>query len=347
MADWSTVQSLAFTVGPIAGPWLYSQYNKYRAQARSTGPPVPVPAALITPLFILVIAALYFIISGFAIYLSPENVFIATQSRMQTATNVLFERIRKLRPGEVLSAGDEILRSKLNSVEGRCLYLKYGPQATLNCLWCEKGQPETYFYYSISDILWAHASNFLVLGLATSTAIGGRLANRWRNVTVMASVGLALVNLYLVNTFDWKSNSTATGLDDMQFFYWDSTALRSVCLAVLDLTLCGLLWASSTKRMFAVTLTPAERVDMVIRTMSNFKGKVNASGIIRNTVNHNQSLRARTNEYWRKECELMSEVMAGEEVVEAVNNALTNRISMTRVEGDAKAFAESVVQAST
>ncbi|KAL8815470.1 MAG: hypothetical protein Q9191_008466 [Dirinaria sp. TL-2023a] len=128
MVSITTLQTLLFTLGPLLLPRLISYWRTQRASAASSSrlPITAPPARVKRSLNILFISALLFLLSTLPIF-SPENILLATSSRLQTPNDVLFTRLASLRPNKTLTASDELLKPRLASIDARCLYLTYGP----------------------------------------------------------------------------------------------------------------------------------------------------------------------------------------------------------------------------
>ena len=104
----------------------------------------------------------------------------------------------------------------------------------------------------------------------------------------------------------------------------------------------GLLYLSSTNRMFVTPISVPERMESALKLLEQSRGKMNAMGIMRNAVVRDEGLRRRTEAYWIKEGKVMGEIMAEREVVEGVRSALENRVQVGRVEDDARRFSEGI-----
>ena len=117
---------------------------------------------------------------------------------------------------------------------------------------------------------------------------------------------------------------------------------RGIAIALADVLVAGLLWLSSTNRMFVVPPSAAERMETAMRVLENARGKLNAVGIMRNAVVRDEGLRRKGEAYWRQEGQVMGEVMDEREVVEGVRNALSGRIQVDLVEEEARKYAEGI-----
>ena len=119
--------------------------------------------------------------------------------------------------------------------------------------------------------------------------------------------------------------------------------IRGMVIAIVDVALAGLLWLSSTNRMFVVPPSAAERMESAMRMLENSRGKMHALGIVRNAIVRDEGLRGKAEAYWRKERQVMGEVMDEREVVEGVRSALS-RIQVAMVEEEARKYADGITQ---
>ncbi|KAL8827708.1 MAG: hypothetical protein Q9170_006907 [Blastenia crenularia] len=340
----STLKTLLFTLGPLALPRIISYYRNHKAKARSRPVPVrPLPPHVFAVFNILFISCLFALISTLPTF-APENIFQTTSSRLQTPNDVLFTRLGYLRPRGKLTEADELLKPRIASIDARCLYLYYGPSVVTECPFCTSDEPMSYFWYAMPMILFPHILHLFALGAATSSAIAGKEGNRWRTSAVMMGVGLALSECYLTGAGDFKANARVLRAEDLNHFHWDMRIWRGIGIAVADAALAAFIWASATNRMFIVPPTAAERMEASIKDLENARGRVGALGIMRNVVVRDEGLRRKAEAYWRKEGQVMSEVMDEREVVEGMRSALgSGRISVTQVEEDARRFADGII----
>lgn len=336
----SSVKSLLLFFGPLVLPKAIAYYRSVRAAPSQHGLAVrPLSPTVFRSLLILVLVSLVFLIKTLPIF-APENIFRTTQSRLQIPVDVLFTRLSALRP---LSAAHTTLRSRFVNLESRLLYLQFGPDALSTCPFCTADEPRSYFFYALPSILAPHLFNLAILAFATSSTFAGREAASWRRTATLAAITLAAVDIYLVSTYPYQSNSRALRLDEIDFFFWSARARRYICLALLDGALGWVLYLSSTNRAFVVPPTPAERVETAIRILGGAKSKLNAVGIVKNTAIRDDELRTRTQAYWAHEGVVMRDVMEEREVVEGVNDALANRIDIRGIERDAETYAANVL----
>ncbi|KAL9073236.1 MAG: hypothetical protein Q9161_003068 [Pseudevernia consocians] len=338
----STLKTLLFTVGPLLIPKLINWYRTQKVKAVTAPVPVQkVPGPVSKSLTILFISAALALVSTLP-YFAPENIFTTTSSRLQTSNDVLFTRLNLARGVSGLTEADSILRPKLASLDARLLYLTYGPDVLTNCPFCTSDEPLTYFCYALPSITLPHLLHTFALGLATSSAISGAYGKRWRTFVTIVGIGLAVVECYLVGSYEWKANARAVRPEQYILFFWRMRVFRGILMALADVLVAGLLWLSSTNRMFVIPPSAAERMETAMRVLENARGKLHAVGIMRNVVVRDEGLRRTTEAYWRKEGQVMGEVMDEREVVEGVRNALSGRIQVAKVEEEARIYAEGI-----
>lgn len=159
----------------------------------------------------------------------------------------------------------------------------------------------------------------------------------------MMGTALALADCYLVGAYDWKANARVLRPEDLDLFHWRMRTLRGITLCVADASFAALVWAASTNRIFAVPPNTAERMEAAMKVLETARGRLSAVGIVRNVMVRDEGLRKRGSVYWRREGEVMSEVMDEKEVVDGVRSALGGRVDTAKVEEEAKKYADGIV----
>jgi len=254
------IKSIAIFVGPILLPKAIAYYRSVRTAPLIHGIPIrPVPRNVSRALLILFITALAFFVNTLPFF-SPENIFSRTASRLQIPTDVLFTRLLGLRPTG-LTPADELLRTKINSLESRLLYFQFGPDVIKDCQFCNAEDPNSYLYYALPGILAPHLFNLCVLALVTSGLFTGKEGGIWRTTATIAALAVGLVEVYMVSSYKHQGNARATRLEDIDTFFWKMRIYRGVALSALDGLLGYLLYLSSTNRAFLTPPSAAERVE--------------------------------------------------------------------------------------
>jgi len=155
---------------------------------------------------------------------------------------------------------------------------------------------------------------------------------------------VAVLDVYMFQSYEWKANSLATRASELQFFYWQMRTARGLAIALVDAGLAGLLWASSTNRIFVHAASSAERLEAVTRILETTRGKLGAVGIVRNVTARDEALRKKGEQYWKREVDIMGEVMDEKEVVDGIRGALqSGRVHVGAIEEEARKYAESVI----
>ncbi|KEZ46160.1 hypothetical protein SAPIO_CDS1029 [Scedosporium apiospermum] len=342
-STWENIRGLVIFFGPILLPKAISYYRQVRNAPRAQGISIqPLPPSVSRALTVLFGVALLLLALTLPVF-SPENVFTATQSRLQIPPDVLFNRLSTLRPNETLTPSDEALRARFVNMESRLLYLKYGPDVLTGCTFCTSEDPKVYYFYALPSLLAPHLFNLFAIALVTSRPLSQTYGGKWRRPATMAAIALAALDLYLVNSYNYQLNARALRVGEIDFFYWRARVYRLLVLAALDGLLGWLMYLSSTHRAFVDAPSPAVRAEAVVLSLSKLKAKLNALGTVMNTVSRDDELRRQNAAYWVQEGNLMRTVMEEREVIESVNNALENgRLNVSAISKDAESYAEHI-----
>ncbi|KAI9843904.1 MAG: hypothetical protein M1837_006058 [Sclerophora amabilis] len=343
MITWTTAKTVLLTVGPFLLPRIYGLYRSLRVHVKTASATRPIPLSRpsrhsLNILFVSSVICLLLTLPHFA----PENIYTLTSSRIQTPPDVLFNRLAQLRPNSTLTASDQILRSRLISVESRLLYLTYGPDPLANCTFCSSDVSSTYLYYSLPTLLTPHGLHALALGLATSLPITGRAASKWRFITTLLSISLPIAEIVILATYDHKSNSTATTPAQLTLLHWWLRTYRYLLMAMVDLGLAFFVYTSATNRLFVTPPSLPERTEEVTKRVEVANRKMHALGILKNAVSRDERLRGATSAYWEQEGKAMGEVFEEREVLDRVREVL-GRVDVRAITDEASKYADGVV----
>ncbi len=81
-----------------------------------------------------------------------------------------------------------------------------------------------------------------------------------------------------------------------------------------------------------------------MKVLDNVRGRLSATGIVRNAMVRDEGLRRRGEGYWKREGVVMQEVMGEREVAEGLRGALeSGRVQVGRVEEEASRYVEGVM----
>ncbi|KAI9706273.1 MAG: hypothetical protein M1820_004848 [Bogoriella megaspora] len=338
MVSWGVVKSLAITLGPFLLPKIIAFIRSIRA---SSNPAAirPCPKSTNWALNILFLTALTALISTLPTF-SPQNIFAATQSRLQIPNDVLFTRLATL--NGFLTTSDEQLKSKFVNLESRLLYFKYGPDVLARCVFCTSKDESSYTVYSLPSLLTPHIAHLIALGFTTSRLFFGRPAGRWRTEAALLGGGLALAELWLTFAFDHRSNSKATRVEEIDAFYWRMRLVRGAGIAACDALLGWIMWLTATNRWLVKPAPVEERLETSLKGLEAVQGKLGALGAVRNTVYRNSRLRGVLERYWTEEGRVMAEVHEEKDVVDGINGVL-QKVDLEMIQRQARQMAEGVL----
>lgn len=211
--------------------------------------------------------------------LSPSNIFVETSSDTNTPTLTLFNRLESVRP---LTGLDVKVRDAFRaSHEARSLYAVYGPNVLTECTICggdlpvggavhpdyySTGGMSPFVLFSIPRLMIPHLVHFLLIGLATSPAVGGYNAFCWRTVGVSTSLVLMVIELAAVSKSSpasltnvrWAPDQ-APVLLDTYFSFWSFRMIRFLAFVLVDVVLALSIWLWATNRW------PGQRPDPVLQ----------------------------------------------------------------------------------
>ncbi|KAF2736430.1 hypothetical protein EJ04DRAFT_511090 [Polyplosphaeria fusca] len=314
-----SLHTLLTIFGPFLLPKIIDAFNTSRATSRSV-PIRPTPPWVQRALNLLFLSAVVFLVLSLPNF-APENVFLKTQSRLQIQPETLFNRLQKVRD---LTADDETLRSKFGSASSKLVYVAYGPDTLINCIWCaapDGNDAQNYFLYSLPKILTPHIFHLIVLGLATSSMVGTE-GSRLRIHATIAGLVLACAEAWYMGTYDVSVNKRATVLQDIDFAHWRIRVWRYLAFAATDAVLGLVLWATSTNRWLAIPPKIAERLEASTKQAEATRLKLQGLGLLGNSINRDSALRGVREEYWQTEGQWMAETVQEEAVRTQINQAL-------------------------
>jgi hypothetical protein len=294
---------------PILIPRAISLYRGLRVQIAHRRPPRAIPSEASRALNVLFGAIVLFLTLSlpFSPYAPAPNVFSQTGSRLTTPTDVIFARVARHRPDSALTDYDKLLRSKLTSTASKKVYLRFGPDALLSCRFCLPDDIRSYLlYYLPWNVLVPHLLHLLILGIVTATPFAGSEAGRWRNWFTLGGMVLALIDLYVMSTFDpvaSASSAVRAGQIPPSSLFHTMSLLRPLAFTVFDSISAVLIYLSATHRFFATPPSQAEQVDQVMAAattaLANATNKLHGVSVTRNAVVRDKALKAQDDVYWR------------------------------------------------
>lgn len=331
---------------PVLIPRAINFYRSTRVSIAQRPSPRPLSASAGRSLNVLFIAIITFLVLSlpFNPHAPGSNIFSLTRSRLNTPTDVVFNRLARYRPQNTLTPADTLLRSKLTSIGARKVYLRFGPDTLTSCQFCSLDNIDSYLiYYLPFNTLLPHLLHMLLLGFVTSAPFGGREAARWRNKFTIAGLALAAIDLYVVSTYDpVQSASVAVraGQVPPPSLYHSITQLRPLALSIFDGICALLIYLSATNRFFFTPPSQADQVDQLVSaslsSLAETGSKLHALSVTRNAVVRDKALKERDDAYWATVVAMNGEnagvgngeasnVWEEEEVVRAMSRAMAGQ----------------------
>jgi hypothetical protein len=297
--------------------------------------------------------------AGSTLGTSRVNIFLLTNSRLASPTDVLFNRLATLRQGQALTALDEQLRERLSSNTMRKLYLRFGPTTIVDCPFCIPSDPSTYLLYHFPrNVVQPHLLNFGILGLATSATIAGVDASTWRFYALAGALFIAAFDAWYTSTYDPVIDAN---MPSPAGLFWVLAVLRPLTLSGYDALVAFVVYASATNRFLLfsgptrdskiVQQQIADQINKSGMAMSTAATKMRATNLARNAVVRNTDLRQSEDHYWRRIAEhegpqdLRSGVFEDDEVQAALARAYgSGSVQVDKIRKEADAFVRGVTQ---
>ncbi|KAF2833889.1 hypothetical protein CC86DRAFT_400479 [Ophiobolus disseminans] len=335
------IHTILIVFGPFLIPKVLDWINVARATSRSV-PIRPTPPRVKNALNLLFVSAIVCLGLTFSRF-APDNVFLQTHSHIRTETTVLFARLRHLRD---LTPDDDALRAKFASPHNKLLYLAYGPDTLLNCVWCsaaDGNDQQNFFLYTLPKLATPHIVQLGVLGLATSSLVGAE-GSRFRTHATIAGILMLVVEAWYMGTYDITPNKRARTVQDIDAAHWRVRFLRYMAFALVDAALGFVLWATSTNRWLAEPVSIAERLETSTRLAEETYHKMQALGLLTNSVNRDSALRGVREEYWTTEGRFMAETVQDGKVTEQINHVI-GKMDFVALEGRVGEVTDGILKA--
>ncbi|PYI10352.1 hypothetical protein BO78DRAFT_404134 [Aspergillus sclerotiicarbonarius CBS 121057] len=322
----NSIKSVFIFFAPIIIPRAINYYRSLRVALATRPPPRAVPQDASRGLNVLFCAiTLFFCLSlPFNPHAPSQSIFTLTHSRINTSTDIIFSRLARLRPDETLTAADALLKSKFTSVGARKVYLRFGPDTLTQCAFCSLDNLHTYALYHLPfHVFIPHLFHLAIIGLATSAPFAGPDASKWRKAFTIMAVSLALLDVYIVMTYDpmqYASAAVRAGVAIPSSAYYQLGLLRPLVFAVFDGVCALLVYVSATRRFFFAPPSQADQVDQCVsaslNALSGTTSKLHAVSVARNAVVRDKVLKDRDDAYWRTVVAMNVDNPALKEIIE-------------------------------
>ncbi|KAK9472629.1 uncharacterized protein V1510DRAFT_416462 [Dipodascopsis tothii] len=342
MASSSTLELLLPLVIPFLIPRLIRWFQGSRAPAAHNAAPkqkIALTWPLVLVIVSLLVAAVVQIVWTLA-YL-PDNVFMLTGLKFQAPVDIIRFRLQMVRK---LTVSDQTLLDKLGeSSESRLLYAAYGPQALMECTWCDS--IESYRLYTMSSMLQRHAGHIGLVLVATAF----QRTNVLRPYAVLAAVAVPAVELYYLLSFDIRHNIAARTLYEVTWLFWQSRFNAGIVTGVTDIALSVAVFLYATGRVRSGG-EPFESKHEEI--MGDFKElqtrldsvaqKLRISTLVKELVAREPDMRKQSAQFSKRQTEDEAEILRDPAVVEARAAALA-AADLPKLEKSSGDYAKAII----
>lgn len=236
------------------------------------------------------------------------NVFVATDSRMQTPGDVVGARLKAIygqdyetAPQSITSNGSidyELLVSRLASTDGRALYALYGTNAYGSCQWCRTDVPFSFFLYILPTVVLPHLLNFFPILLVTtgggSLSLSTSTSRQWFTITTICAFLLVTTDVYTLYQAPGLADfmnpiKTSTSLDRVNWVSWSRIRMRGYGFAALDTLLAGIIFMGASGLAFEATkedeaAAAAVRTDRIVGQLDEAVSRLRAGVLLHTNV---------------------------------------------------------------
>ncbi|QSL65725.1 hypothetical protein MERGE_000003 [Pneumocystis wakefieldiae] len=197
----------------------------------------PLSKSTIWSISFLFFSSLFFLIFELFLF-SEENIILKTSSGIQTPEITLIARLNRLRR---ITEYDRKLLHRLKSLDGRLLYVLYGPSTLGLCEWCEIETPLTFLYYTIPHLFLYYLLNLGIIYLSISI-LSEKIGKILRKLVFIILFFFFISELIILNTYDWKSNEYNNSPLDIYWIHWDLRKYRLFLILTLNLSIAFIIW---------------------------------------------------------------------------------------------------------
>ncbi|KAG4302041.1 hypothetical protein PCANB_001934 [Pneumocystis canis] len=270
--------------------------------------------------FQAIVVLLFFSLFSFIFNLSfvSENIILKTSSGIQTPESILTTRLNNLRQ---ITEYDKKILQRLKHLNGRLLYVLYGPSALGSCEWCEIETPVTFLYYTIPHVLLYYLVNFGIIRFSTSTLFK-KVEKPWGKLASIITFFLFILELILLNTYDWKSNAHISSSLDINWIHWKLKKYRSFLIIILDIFIAFVIWLIDTN-VWCLMPTKEEQLIFSINNLKESINRIRALTIIKKVVSRDIFLQEQKMKFYQQEKKRLEELDNDINIKNAENNTIS------------------------
>ncbi|EMR09887.1 hypothetical protein PNEG_01648 [Pneumocystis murina B123] len=207
----------------------------------------PLSKSTIRAISFLFLSSLFFLIFELSLFF-PENIILKTSSGIQTPEITLIARLTRLRR---ITEYDWKLLHRLKSLNGRLLYVLYGPSTLGLCEWCEIETPSTFLYYTIPHVFLCYLVNLGIIYLSISV-LSEKIGKLLKKLIFIILFLFFILELIMLNIYDWKSNAYINSASNINWIHWNLKKYRLFLIVTLNLSVAFIIWVINTNILYQI-----------------------------------------------------------------------------------------------
>ncbi|KAG4305136.1 hypothetical protein PORY_001306 [Pneumocystis oryctolagi] len=258
----------------------------------------PLSKSAIRAIAFLVSFSLFFLILN-SLLLVPENIILKTSSKIQTPGITLAARLSHLRQ---ITEYDQKLLQRLKHLNGRLLYVLYGPSTLGLCEWCEIETPITFLYYTIPHVLLYYLINLGAIQLSVSTLFG-KTINPWGKLVFIITLVFFISELITLKMYDWESNAYTASALDINWIHWKLNKYRLYFTIILNLFVAFIIWINDTN-VWCQMPSKEEQLHFSIKNLEESINRIRTLSIINRVAIEDEFLQKQKLEFCQRKKQL-------------------------------------------
>lgn len=319
------VKTLLPVLLPVLVPKVWAWFTKARSKKSvrplSLGGAVACLALLLTAVVQLVYGGIVTVpgVGVVAQFGAPENVILATASRLETDGDVVRGRLAKLRglAATALAPADARVATRFGTLEQAYMYARFGP----DYLWCEYCEgPSSFEYYAMPATILPYVANAAVV--LACTVSPNRYVKQLR-LSALGALALLLGLQVAVTARVPTKQDGITAAHALRWFYWEIRGLRTTLLVVYNVVLAGAVYLAAVGRLFDSDEPPAERVAALNARLQSILAQEQIATLSRSVSSTVSPYRERYLAYWKARMRSVDAARETPAVAEAVDDART------------------------
>ncbi|KAF8325786.1 uncharacterized protein EI90DRAFT_3128323 [Cantharellus anzutake] len=298
----SILLTVLLVVLPNIAPYVVHAVRQYRSQQEGDSPPRTQLQSPLLPFlgWILMLHSLHIIYQILFCY--PTNLFNELNLAVVTSSSLLRQALLKGRPADSeLPNSVEALLSRLQSLDARSLYVRFGHDTVEHCDYCHTFADFALFAFPSAAM--TYVQTIALVGLMTVKGSGKR---RWRSWGVGILVTAAVVEAWILTTVDIQFTS-----DNGKTVMWHDGAwlLRHSLFLLLPIGIQVLPYEYDSLVLLASLPASVQSFERTLNSLQALE-HLQAASL------RNEGTRPIVDRYWEEQARLARAVRGNEEVKE-------------------------------